>query len=407
MSPGETAFTYEALTPAGRLVRGVVQARSAADATAQIRARGEHPVSVAAPVAPEDGGGGPVAATGRLDGRACELLFNQLAKLVGAGLALERSLVVIEQGDSRSAGGAVAGAIVRAMRAGAAPSVAFAGSGGGFDPVTLALIRSGETTGDLGNVLGEVARLIATRNQVRSRIATALVYPAILAVVSLGSLMTILLVVVPQFEELVRGHMDRLPGAALVVFWLSQTVRQIGVPLLVLAGIAGLLVWRSLRGGGLERAIIRVVSRAPGGGRVVRMAEAATFLRLLGSLAQRQVQLLPALDVARQAIVDPGLAAAVGRVRERLKSGARLGDAMAETRAFPQIAVQLARVGEETGDLGPMLGRAAQMLDDDLDRLSKVFLIWFEPVLLAIIGGLIGGLLYGLFSAILAINTLI
>jgi len=212
---------------------------------------------------------------------------------------------------------------------------------------------------------------------------------------------------VPQFEELVRGHMDRLPGAALVVFWLSQTVRQIGVPLLVLAGIAGLLVWRSLRGGGLERAIIRVVSRAPGGGRVVRMAEAATFLRLLGSLAQRQVQLLPALDVARQAIVDPGLAAAVGRVRERLKSGARLGDAMAETRAFPQIAVQLARVGEETGDLGPMLGRAAQMLDDDLDRLSKVFLIWFEPVLLAIIGGLIGGLLYGLFSAILAINTLI
>jgi type II secretory pathway component PulF len=130
------------------------------------------------------------------------------------------------------------------------------------------------------------------------------------------------------------------------------------------------------------------------------------MLRILGSLISRQVLLLPALDVARQSVSDASLQAAMLAVRERLKTGGRLAEAMAETGSFPAIAVQLARVGEETGDLGGMLTRAAAMLDDEIERMTKLFLIWFEPMLLVVIGVLIGGLLYGLFSAILSINTI-
>jgi general secretion pathway protein F len=205
----------------------------------------------------------------------------------------------------------------------------------------------------------------------------------------------------------VRGHMDRLPLSARVVFWLSETLRQLALPIGfgVLVGLV--LALRAMGSGGFERGVMGVVGRFSFGRALIAKEQSASLFRMLGTLVSRQVLLVPALDVARQSVSDAQIGAAVDQVRVRLKSGARLAQALGETGVFPSIAVQLANVGEETGDLGAMLLRAAQMLEDDLERSTKLFLIWFEPILLVVIGGTIGGLLYGLFSAILSINTIV
>lgn len=417
MSGAGQSFRYDGLDARGQRTRGAITARSAKDASDDLRARGVHPIQVVAvggavvsgvkPVARRPAARAQTGAPPKLSARDLELLFSQLAKMVSAGLSLERALSTVEQGEVGSARSAVAGAIVRGMRAGLSPSRAFAADAANFDSSALALIRSGEMTGDLGPALSELERLIVARNQLKSKIRTALIYPGILGLVALGSVLTILLVVVPQFEELVRGHMDRLPLSARAVFWLSETLRQLALPIgvAVLVGLG--LALRSLSRGSFERGVMGVVGRFSFGRALIVKEQSASLFRMLGTLVSRQVLLVPALDVARQSVNDAQIGAAVSQVRERLVSGVRLAQALSETGVFPSIAVQLANVGEETGDLGPMLLRAAQMLEDDLERSTKLFLIWFEPILLVVIGGTIGGLLYGLFSAILSINTII
>lgn len=425
MTAAATRFQYVALTAAGQSTRGWIEAPNAADASHALRARGVHPIELSevegAPMAPRTtrleagarsgtGRGGdpmPTADPAKLSSRDLELFFGQLSKMVNAGLSLERALDTVAQGDPDSPRAAHAGMIVRAMRAGQSPSRAFQHMKAHSDGSTIALIRSGEMTGDLGPALAEIERLIVSRNQLSAKISTALIYPAILGLVSLASVMMILLVVIPQFEDLVRGHMDRMPVAAQFVFWLSQTVRQLALPLGLVALAVCLLVLRMARAGGLERVIIVVLGQFAVGQRLIANAQSAALLRMLGTLLSRQVLLLPAIDVAREAVPDGAVRQGVDQVRTRLKSGSRLAAALAETGVFTPITVQLTQVGEETGDLGGMLLRAAQMLEDDLERATKHFLIWFEPILLIVIGSLIGGLLYGLFSAILSINNVV
>jgi general secretion pathway protein F len=420
MSSIATRFRYQALDAKGHRVRGTIEATGPADAMAQIRARGQHPLAVDGAHVSAGGASSSLAArridsdrnsgdpiTTRLSDRDLELFFSQLAKMVAAGLSLERALSAIGEGAPGTARADCALAIVKRMRAGASPSKAFAEQSGLFDASTLALLRSGELTGDLGGVLAEIERLLVARNALRSKVRAALIYPTILALVALGSVLTILLVVIPQFEDLVRTQKDQLPVAARVVFWLSSTVRGMALPLAV-AALAGLLVvLRISRRGGLQALGLALVRLVPRGRDLIQTVQAAALLRMLGSLVSRQVLLLPAIEVARQSVSDPTLEAATNVVHDRLKSGGRLAQAMLDTGAFPPIAVQLARVGEETGDLGSMLTRAASMLEDDLERQTKLFLIWFEPMLLVVIGVLIGGLLYGLFSAILSINSIV
>lgn len=343
----------------------------------------------------------------RLSGRDVEVLLGQLARMVSAEIPLDRALVTIAQGAPGTPRATVAAGIAARMRAGHPPSRAFAAAGSAFDASALALLKSGELTGDLGVALTEIERLALARNGLRSKVAMALVYPAILALVAFGSVLTILLVVIPQFEQLVAAHLDKLPASARLVFALSEGTRQLALPLGAAVLVAMVVLVHKSRRGGLEHALIALLRLTGPGAAIVSAAQSAALFRLLGTLLTRQVQLMPALDVSRQTLSDPVLVEAAVFVREQLKSGARLSDALRASGAFPAVTVELARAGEETGALGPMLMRAAQMLEDDLERTTKLFVIWFEPILLLIIGGIIGGLLYGLFSAILSINSII
>ncbi|MFM2422838.1 MAG: hypothetical protein RL291_1368 [Pseudomonadota bacterium] len=399
MTAARSKFVYEALGAGGARLRGAVEAQTATEAMLELRGRGINPTRLRAAGAQD-----ARQSSAQMAARELELFFSQLAKMVGAGLPLERSLHVIEQGAPQSQRGRVAGEIVRALRSGQSPTLAFSNCSAGFEASTLALIKSGETSGDLAGVLAEIEKLSITRNQFRSKLRTALVYPSILAAVALISILTILLVVIPQFETLVESHRDKLTGPAQFVFWLSAKVRWLAVPLAVLAALGGVMLVRAVRQGRGD-VLSRLMAKAPRGADMVRRVQSAALLRLLGSLVARQVQLLPALDVARGTLTEPAMVAAAERIREQLKTGRRLADAMEQARVFPALATQLARVGEETGDLGSMLVRAAQMLEDEIDQTSKRFLIWFEPSLLLVIGVAIGGLLYGLFSAILAVNA--
>lgn len=412
-------FVFTAIDPSGQTVTGTLEGDSRAEVAGALRTRGWFAVGIEragadAPTAggrrhislqPATGGASEEAAPARLSPAQLELFIRQIARMTEASVPLDRGLAILGASQSDAAG-RLALAIRTAMRAGAAPAEAFARFPAAFDATVVALIEAGQVSGQMGRAFAEIEQLVVKRNRLRGQVVSALIYPAILSVVAAASVLTILLFVIPQFEALVSDPSLVLPLPARIVFGLSRWLQSVGWILGPAALVALLLLLRAARGGGLERSVLGVAARLPAVGRLGRLVTVTRFCRTLGSLLVRNVSLLPAVDVAARG--EAGEAAdRLHQARARLRDGASLSDALAGTELFPHLVLQLTRIGEETGAVGTMLLRSADMLDEDIERSLKQFVILFQPMVLVILGVVIGGLLYGLFSAILAINQTI
>lgn len=331
-------------------------------------------------------------------------MARQLAKMAGAGLSLEKALLVIQKGEPGSPLSRSAEQMIQELRSGASPADAFR-TEPAFDRSLIALVRSGEISGDLADAFATLERLVTARNALRSKVSSGLVYPAVLAVVALGSVLTILLFVIPKFEPLVGSSLDTLPLQARLVFGLSSLVQSFGPVILAVAGLGALLIVRAARMGRLEAHVMAIAGRLPGIGGIVASSQSSRICRLIGTLAARNVHLVTAVGVTADALDEGERRDRLLEVRDRIKSGETLAKALARSGLVSSLVVQLVEVGEQTGDVGGMLQRAADLIDESVEGNVKRFLILFEPILLAGIGVLIGGLLYGLFSAILSVNS--
>jgi general secretion pathway protein F len=331
-------------------------------------------------------------------------MVRQLAKMVGAGLSLEKSLVVVARGEPGSPLSRSAERMIGELRSGASPAEAFA-TEPAFDRSLIAIVRSGEVSGDLADAFRTLERLVVTRNGLRSKVRSGLVYPAVLSVVALGSVLTILLFVIPKFEPLVASTFDTLPLQARLVFGLSSLVQSFGTVMLALLAVLALMIVRAARMGRLEAHVMAVARHLPGIGGILASSQSSRICRLIGTLAERNVHLVTAVTVTADALEDSDQRRRLFEVRDRIKSGETLAKALGRSRLVPPLVVQLVEVGEETGDVGGMLQRSADLIEESVEGQVKRFLILFEPILLAGIGVLIGGLLYGLFSAILSVNS--
>jgi type II secretory pathway component PulF len=349
---------------------------------------------------------GAAPANGGLTMRSAELelLIRQLARMLKAGLTLDRALAILSARDDKNPVTTMALDLRKRLRAGATPGAAFGAHPKSFSRSTLALIAAGDGGGRLAAALGDVEQMIVAKNQMSSRMRSAMIYPGILTTVAIGSVLTILLFVIPKFKDLVMGQWDNLPMMSRAVFWLSDLAVSggwmMGLALVLLLGF----VVRLAMTGALEQGLISAMGKIPGIGPITTMSVSARLLRIIGTQLSCAVPLVDALSSAAAGSENPATHQALERMRGEVRGGMRLSQAMRLSRLFPETALQLAEVGEETGDSGGMIRRAAELIEEDIDRSVKRIFIVFEPMLLVVLGLVIGALLYGLFSAILTLN---
>lgn len=397
-----TPFAYEAIDQAGRRVSGIVHEADRHRAMRKLNGQGFHPTRIErAQQQARDTAGEPVAKR-KLKRAEVELFIRQLAKMTASSMPLDRALGVIAAVPSDPAAG-LAHALRLSLRSGIPPSRSFAQHPEAFDAAIVALIEAGQVSGQMSQALEEAERLLTRRNQLRQQILSASIYPAILVTVAIASVLGILLFVIPRFQSLVVDPSIQLPLAAQVVFGLSAWLS--GLDLLLLPVLAALVFGTVslVRSPAAREALVTALSRLPQVRMLIEEVRATQFCRLAGALLTRNVSLLPALDIAMR--MEKGAAAtALAEARRHLQEGATLSGALEKTALFPPIVARMARIGEETGTSGAMLLRAADILDERIERRTKRFLVLFQPAILLVLGLVIGGLLYGLFSAILAIN---
>lgn len=400
-------FRYKAITPEGEVAEGEMEAADEAVVIERLREAGQLPVRAEA-VAPR-----PVAREHSLfsrhrsiDHARLGILTRELARLLGAGVALDRSLTILLSVTDNDRERALLTRLLEGIRGGAGFAEAIAAQGAPFNRLYVSMVRAGEEGGALPLVMARLADYLESARELRARVGNALIYPLILLAVSILSLILLLTLVVPQFQRMFDEAGAALPLPTQVVVGIADWLQAYWWTLLAALLVLLLAVPRLLQRPAVHRIWDRYLLRLPLVGSLIRRIEVARFCRTLSTLLSNGVTLLDALTIVRETLGNSVLAAAVGELSERLKGGDTLSGPMLEQGVFPKLACHLVRVGEETGRLDAMLLDVAEIYDREVGHNLSRLLSLLEPALILTLGVLIAGIIFSILIALLGINEL-
>ena len=295
-----------------------------------------------------------------------------------------------------------------AVRAQGADRIApFRGQQGrAFPPLYRAMVSAGERSGTLQPILERLADDMERDQQVRGKVVTAMVYPAVLAVVALGVVAALMVFVVPKVVDQFDSMNQTLPLLTRLVIGLSDLMRNWGwLVVLILAGLiaAGAA---ALRNPAIRLQFDRWRLRAPLIGRLTRDLHGAKIARTLSTMIAAGLPVLEGLTITARTVSNRALRQATESMAEAVREGGGLSAAMRRADVFPPILVYMTASGESSGRLEPMLERAADYLEREFAAFTAVMLSLLEPAVIVVMGGVVALIVLSILLPILQINTL-
>jgi type IV pilus assembly protein PilC len=276
-----------------------------------------------------------------------------------------------------------------------------------FSDMFVSMVRAGEQSGAIVEVLRRLAGHYERFAEVQSKFASALVYPAIVATVGVLIIAFFMTVMLPKFMQIFQGMKVPMPASTQFLMDLSAFMSR-GSTWLFLALAATILfvLYTRFRASdaGLRK-IDTLKMNAPVLGRVVKLNLFAQFARTLATLLQNGVPVLTALKITEEVIPNHVLKDAVARTREDVTDGKTLAQPLARSRVFPQLMIDLVKIGEETGDVPGALQNVADTYENELTIALRVMTNLIEPVMIIVMALLVGGLLFSILSAMFAITS--
>jgi general secretion pathway protein F len=398
-------FQYKAAGRAGEMETGEMEARDEAAAVERLQGMGFIPI-VVEPAEIEAKPGGWFSRR-RIGTDQLGALTRELATLLRAGLPLDRALEILISLAQVTPMQALLTRVRDDVRGGAALSKALEAHPAVFSRFYIGMIRAGEAGGSLGNVLARIGEFMERSKELRETVKSALIYPSILVLASVTSVMLLLIFVVPQFSQMFEQSGKALPLATQIVIRGGDLLRRFwwAIPL------GGFVIYRyfSWQMGRPESRFVwdgRLL-RLPLAGDLLTKIEVARFARTLGTLLANGIPLLAALTIVTETVGNSVIAAGLEAARERLKAGQGLSKPLMAQGIFPQMAVHMVSVGEETGKLDEMLTRVADVYDREVSLSVRRMLALLEPVMILGLGLIIGGIILSILMAILKVNSLV
>ena len=400
-------FDYVAADAGGRTVAGSLAAPDEAAARALLGRRRLLPLEISTGgAAPSTTSARPAAARGaRLDARTLALTTRQLATLVSVA-PVEEALRSIALQAERPAVRRVLEGVHGGVLEGRPLSDAMGLQGGAFPPLYRAMVAAGEASGALGPILERLADGLERDQQVRGKVITALVYPAVLAIVALGVIAALMTFVVPKVVDQFDSMNQTLPLLTRVVIGLSDLMRDWGWLGAVLLGLAGAVGGLALRNPGIRLQVDAAILRLPVVGRLTRDLHGAKMARTLSTMLAAGLPVLEGLAITARTVPNRALRAATERMVEAVREGGGLSAAMRVAGVFPPILVHMTASGESSGRLEPILERAADYLEREFSTFTAVMLSLLEPAIIVVMGGVVAVIVLSTLLPILQINTL-
>jgi type IV pilus assembly protein PilC len=335
------------------------------------------------------------------------LVFNQeLATLLKAGMPLVQSLDILRRRVTNPVFKRVVDDVHERVRGGSALSEAFEAHGTLFPGIYTASLLAGEKSGNLEQVLRRYVSYVKIVSSVKRKTISALVYPAILLLLSLVVVTIIVVKVVPEFGDFYNQLGGKeLPMSTQIIVAISNFVT--GYFFLIFAAVAVVVAggWWWLKQPGSRRALDRQILRVPALGPVAQKFSTSQGARTLATLLGGGIPLVNALDVTSRSLSNQHMAAELTIAAQQVREGRALATAMQESGAFPDVAIKMVEVGESTGALQEMLNSLADFYDEEIETNLGRFVTIIEPALLVVMGIVIAGLLLSLYMPLFNLSS--
>jgi general secretion pathway protein F len=398
------SFRFEAIEADGSPRRGLMEAPSRAAALNRLRRDGCVPVRV------EAGSGAPGTTprgTGpRLTPQEVADLVRELAVMLTARQDLDPALRFLAEAAPNRRVAAVLEDIRARLRDGAPLAEALGRHPASFPPGHVGLVRAGEATGRLAEVLERLAAMLERQRRLAATVQSALIYPTLLLLAAVVSVALILGGVLPQFATLFQQGGAPVPESTRWLLAAGDAVAQHGMLALLLLLLAAMGLRQALRWPPLHAQADAWLLRLPGIGALAREVVAARLTRSLGTLLASDVPLIAALAIARDSVGNLAALAALDQATAMAREGRGLAVALAASGRFPPRMTHLLRLGEEHAQLGAMALRAADMHEETSQRSVQRLVALLVPGITIVMGCVVAGIVVTLLNAMLSLNDL-
>jgi general secretion pathway protein F len=404
------AFDYSAIDAGGVKRSGTLMAGSSREARDLLRARSLTPLDLnrsrkKAIKAGEISNAGNFG-SGKIKHGELTRATRQLAILIDVATPVEDALRVTAMQFEKSPMKGVLLSIRSQVVEGATLSQALRSQPQAFSDLYVAMVASGETSGQLPEVLLRLADDLEAAQAIRRKIAGATAYPIVLSAVALVVIVVLMIFVVPKVVEQFDTFGQDLPPLTRGTIWLSEFLQSYG---LILLGAIVVLIFSfryALKNKKIRRRWDGFKLRLPLIGRLNRDVNAARFSRTMAGLVSAGTPALAAMDTAQHTLRNSVMRESITGAVERVRSGAPMSAALKETGVFPPLVTQMVMGGEASGDMGQMFAKSADYLEDEFNAQTTVFLTLLEPAIIILLAGVVLLVVAAIFLPILQLNTL-
>jgi general secretion pathway protein F len=396
-------FQFRAVTVDGKLRMGAISAETQKLAAAELRKQGLTPVYI-----------GTGEKRSRFDfelpdlggSRKRSVLFftQEMSTLLNSGIPLDRALAITAELTDQKAFRPIVQEVLRTLKGGKSFADSLATHPKYFGDLYVNMVRAGEASGSLDVVFERLSDFERTRDELRNYIIGSMIYPALLSLVGIGSILVLMWYVVPRFAAAFEASQLPVPAPTAVMLEVSRFVQRYGIFFVggALLGLAAMQAYIRTPKGRLWWDGARL--GLPLLGDALRKAETARFARAMSTLVANSVPLVQSIGIARGILNNKIIANALESVAQGVKRGEGIAKPLEKTKQFPPLAGHLLSVGEETGKLDAMFARMADIYENDTRTAIKRFTSVFEPVVILVMGLIVGALILSMMLAITSVN---
>ncbi len=398
-------YAYTAIDEQGREKSGRVAAASNDDAKAKLNARNFYVVKVEPATGKPGRASGGLFGTRKLRAKELTLFTRQLSSLVQVS-PLEEALRTIGSQNEKPHVRERIGSVHAGVVEGQGLAEAMRREPKSFPPLYRAMIAAGESSGALPDTTERLANLLERQAELRGKLINALVYPTILALVSVIVVALLMIVVVPKVVEQFDDVNQQLPFITRMVIGISDFLANWWIAVLAVIAGLGVIAWRALQEEGIRYRFDGFLLRLPFFGRLLRDLHAARMARTLSTMVASRLPIIEGLRLTTNTVTNSVLRKASEEMIEEIRGGGSLSKALKNADHFPPMLVYMTSSGEASGQLDDMLARAADYLEREFDNFTSTSLSLLEPIIIVALGGIVALVILAILLPILQLQNL-
>lgn len=397
-------FAFKVQDTQGKFREGTLEAGDSDQAVKTLQGRGEIVLSIK----PAKAGGKPSGfGRGGVANRDLVFFGEQVASLLEGGVPLIRALTLVKDQTANRALAKVLSDVCQDVVRGQQFSQALGKHPKIFSPFWIALVRTGEVTGQLHAALVKATAYLESQEELRGKVLTALMYPVILSFISLGALAFFILKIVPVFSEIFSSFELTLPPLTRAVVAVSDAVTQnvLFIVIGLIAAVASLRMFLATEAGRTQ--LNRFIFGLPGFGAFALNIQLEKFLSTLSTLVSSGVSILNALEVLGGLFSSaPVIGRSIAAAQNDIAMGKSISESFRKTGVYPSLVTEMMAMGEESGKLQNSLNTLARYYAKQIDQFIRRFTSIIDPVMVVFVGGIVGVIVLSVFMPIFKLSQI-